>query len=369
MRVFLKILLAFSLFIACSGEDLPLLDPGSGNGSNPNGSGNSGTNTETKTFAFDSNENSSLMFQNDESQDVFTSTNRKFEISKIIKITPIDNKTIEVANFAPVDLENVTITSTIEGFDEPIDLFKISKIRAHAKQEIKYPFVDGTTMFIDAKKENVDLSTLKDEGIDPAKITFDFKGDNDLIKKFKALDKVKWNIKLHDFDPDNNTSNNWAEDLTPKDARRFSGLMINLAAIFVSEDFKTEFINEYITDNSGNPLTKEAKETLYQKMLDKPLYNCGKVVNVSGLGGGSTFGVANWILNDYIKKETGFITAHEIGHTLGYNHTSNMTYPRKNPQDVDSGISPVTTRIMNKFLKNGSYPVTIDNYYFPTDFE
>jgi len=328
-------------------------------------------NIELKTYSFDSETNSSLMFQDGESQDIMTSEWRSYEISKVIRVKPIDNKTIEVANFAPIDLEDVTITATIEaeGFHKPIKLFKIDKIRAHGKQEISYPFIDNSPLFLNTSNQEVDLSVFKDAGIDPTNIVFDFTGDNEIIQKLKGLRKLNWMIKYHDFDTENNPDNNWAEDITAKDIRRFTGLMINLGLVFASDNFKNEFINENIIGNDGTtPLTESEKKEAYNIILNKPRYNCGKVVNVSGLGGGATFGLAEHVLRDYIRKETGFITAHEIGHTIGYNHSSNMTYPHE-VDGVSTGISPVTTRIMNQFFENDLYPVTLENYYMSSDFE
>ena len=328
-------------------------------------------NVKLQSYSFDSETNSTLMFQDGESQDIMTSEWRAYEISKVIRVKPIDNKTIEVANFAPIDLENITITAVIEneGIDKPIKLFSIDKIRAHGKQEINYPFIGNTSLFLNTSNEIVDLSSFEETGIDPNHITFDFTGDNEIVHKLKALRKLKWVIKYHDFDPNNDTNNNWAEDISAKDIRRFTGLMINLGVVFTSDNFKNEFISEHIVGNDGTTaLTENKKLGAYNIILNKPRYNCGKVVNVSGLGGGATFGLAEHVLRDYIRKETGFITAHEIGHTIGYNHSSNMTYPHE-VNGVSTGISPVTTRIMNQFFEDGLFPITLENYYLPSDFE
>ncbi|CAM1369876.1 conserved hypothetical protein [Tenacibaculum sediminilitoris] len=328
-------------------------------------------NINLESYSFDSEANSSLMFQDGEELSTMTSEWRAYEISKVIRVKPIDNTTIEVANFAPIDIEDITITATIEteGFLKPIKLFKIDKIRAHGKQEINYPFIDNTSLFLNASNQEVDLSMFKETGINPSDISFDFTGHGKVIQQLKGLNKLKWVIKYHDFDPENDTSNNWTEDISAKDIRRFSGLMINLGLIFASDDFKNEFMNENIIGNDGTtPLTKSEKEAAYNSIINKTRYNCGKVVNVSGLGGGSTLGFAEHVLRDYIRKETGFITAHEIGHTIGYNHSSNMTYPHE-VGGVSTGISPVTTRIMNQFFEDGLYPITPENYYHSSDFE
>lgn len=350
MKLFYKLFVCILLIVSCSEkESIP--------------------DVALKAYAFDSEVNSTLMYQDGENSEIMTSEWRAYEISKVIRVKAIDHKTIEVANFAPIALEDVTITATIEGYQTPIKLFEISRIRAHAVQTINYPFIEGTTQYLTVNHKEIDLTEYKESGIAPENITFDYTGETDIIQQLKKLSSLKWVIKYHDFDPNNDTGNNWAEDISAKDIRRFSGLMINLGIVFASDTFKDEFMKETIIGNDGiTVLTTNEKEAAYNAIINKTRYNCGKVVNVSGLGGGATLGFAEHILRDYIKKETGFITAHEIGHTIGYNHSSNMTYPHE-IDGSNTGISPVTTRVMNNFFEAGLFPVTPDSYYLPSDFE
>ncbi len=327
----------------------------------------------TKTIALDSDQNSSLMFQDNESPDVMTSDARRYNIGHVLRIKAVDQKNIEISNFAPVDIENATILATISNSidatsKQVVKFFKISKIRAHGKQTIKYPFVDGTTLFLDTNNKVTDLSQYKETGIDPAKISFDFTGDNPIILKLKKLAMLKWDIQYHDYDPNNDVANNWAEDITAKDIRRFTGLMINLGSVYISQDFKTEFLNERIVANDGTTvLTDAQKLKTYNDILNHSFFQCGVVTNVSGLGGGSTLGYANHVIKDYINVAgAGDILSHEVGHCVGYGHSSNMTYPIK-VNNVNTGISPVTIRVMQKLFNEKMFPVTPENYYKPAD--
>ncbi|KAF2330646.1 hypothetical protein [Flavobacterium daemonense] len=319
-----------------------------------------------KTVSFDTDQNSSLMFQDNEPIAVMTSEARTYSIAQIIRVKAVDAKNIEVSNFAPCDIENATILATIEG--KQVQLFKIKKIRAHATQTMKYPFVDGTNLFLDTDNKKVDLSQYKTTGIDPTKISFDFTGDSEILLKLKKLKALKWTIHYYDYDPNNDPNNNW-EPLKAKDIRRFSGLMLNMGIVFVSDQFKQAFLNEEIIGNDGKTaLTMAEKEQVYNDILIHPRFDCGKCTNVSGLGGGSTLGYAEHILHDYIKIDAGDITAHEIGHCVGFNHDSNMTYP-KTINNVSTGISPVMSRINTQFFNGVLFIATIQNYYKPADFQ
>ncbi|MDQ6471585.1 hypothetical protein RB619_13095 [Flavobacterium sp. LHD-80] len=320
-----------------------------------------------KEVSFDTNQNSSLMFQDDEALEVMTSEARTYSIAQVIRIKPIDEKTFEVSNFAPFDIEDAVILATIEGTTQ-VQLFKIKKIRGHATQKMKYPFVDGTSLFLDNENKKVDLSKYKTTGISLDKITFDFTGENETILKLKKLKALKWTIKYHNYDPNNDPNNNWMPT-TAKDIRRFSGLMLNMGIVFVSDKFKQAFLNEPIIGNDGKTeLTLAEKEKVYNDILNHARFNCGKVDKVSGLGGGATLGYAEHILRDYISKDAGDITSHEIGHCVGFNHDSSMTYP-KTINNVSTGISPVMSRINKEFFAGGLFIVNLQNYYKLSDFQ
>lgn len=316
-----------------------------------------------KAFSFDNDSNSKLMFQDGESMALLTAESRRYDIGKVLRVKAVNETTIEVANFAPVDIEDATILMTIAGSSKQIKLFKVKKIRAHGVQVINYPFMDGISKFADTDGGEIDLSPYKTTGLAVDKVSFDFTGETELIVKLKKLARLKWKIKYHDFDASDNTADNWKENIDAKDVRRFSGLIINLAYLIQAEETKTAYVAEPITGNDGvTVLTKAQKETAFQKMIDIPQFNCGVVVNVSGLGGGYTFGLANHVLNDYLTQDVCFIAIHEISHMIGYNHESTMTYPKDGKGAVEA-----CTRIYKQMLANQQFPIKPAAYYKQSD--
>lgn len=317
----------------------------------------------TVQYNFDNDKNSGLMFQDGESMELLTSEARRYEIGKVLRVKAINATTIEVANFAPVDIADATILLTVEGLSKPVKLFKIGKIRAHAVQQIKYPFIEGGTKFLDSDGGEVDLAQYKTSGIPIEKVSFDFTGDSDLIKKLKSLSKLKWKIKYHEYDTKDIPTDNWKDNIEAKDIRRFSGLIINLAYLFQAEETKTAFLAEPITGNDKVLLTVEQKQEAFKKIIDKPEFNCGVVVNVSGLGGGSTYGLANHVLRDYLTADICFIAVHEIGHMVGFSHDSSMTYPTSD----NRGAVVATGNIYKDMLAKKQFPITTGNYYLQSD--
>lgn len=363
MKNLLAIIVICLLIISCSKGDKNFLD--------------------LKEYSFDKT-NSQLMFQDDEEVSVMTSAeenpsvkieNRTYEIGKVIRVRAIDEFTIEVANFAPINIENAIITANIEGINSQIQLIKINKINAHSIQEIKYSFIGESTDFKTINNEIIDLSKFKESGIPPAEITFDFIGDTEIITKLKSLAILNWKIRYFDFGK-KYPNDKYKDAITPKDIRRLTGLMINFAYTLVSDGFKQEFLEEYLFDNDGVVYTLEEKEAIYQRILDKEYFSIGVLAPDSGYVGWASIGGNGWCLSEWqiysyprmtSNNNYAQFASHELGHNLGYIHGSNLTAMHQIDR-VQTGIMPLSKRISVALFEANDYPINIDNYYMKDDF-
>ncbi|MEX0273071.1 MAG: hypothetical protein AB3N16_01700 [Flavobacteriaceae bacterium] len=320
-------------------------------------------------YSFDTDANSKLMFQDDEALEDMVSEWKRYEIANMLRIKPVDEFTIEVANFAPVDLDSLVISATIG--EKTMALFAVDKIRAHAYATIRYPFVGNTPKFNALEgTEVIDLSHLQDTGIPGSDIRFDFHGDSEMVGVLKGLSGIGWKPRMKHYDQEG-THPNWSDDLLPVDARRYTALMINWAYMFTTAEFKEAFLAEPIYENDGETLfTQERKEEIWAKMVNKGKLNLGITSgNAAGLGGGNTFGLYRQIVERFLvsTKNTASTSGHEFGHIVGFNHSSSMTYPK----EVDGekrGFSKMCTLMMKQFLEEGRFPITIDNYYRRSDY-
>lgn len=317
-------------------------------------------------YAFDTDANSKLMLQDGEDMLLMTAVERTYEIGKVLRVKAIDNRHIEIANFSPVNIENATILANIKGKSTSVKMMLIKNIRAHAVQVIEYPFLHGDTLYNDANNNIASIGApYNKEGLAPSDVTFDFTGETPLIQQLLTLKQLDWKVRFKDFDGAGNAKDNWKDNPTAKDFRRFSGLIINLATLMVNPATKTSFVAEPITKNDGKTFLTEAEKVVaFDKLMKQPLFECGVVVNVSGLGGNATYGVAEHVLKDYLTKDVCEIAIHEMAHKIGYQHSSTMTYAQRG-----KGATIACSRVWNQMLTEKAFPVTPQNYAYPSDYQ
>ncbi|WP_378187735.1 hypothetical protein ACE939_05095 [Aquimarina sp. W85] len=318
-------------------------------------------------YSFDNDSNSDLMFQDGEKQETIISETRRFSIGNMIRLQVVDAKTIEVANFAPMDLKDITVMATIQGFDNPIALFKIDKLRAHAIQTVEYPFLKGDFLYLDSKGEATDLTQFIENGIPTDQIKLDFTGDDKIIQTLLSFRQLNWSIKFYDFDPENDPNDDEQDDIKAIDARKYTAMFINYAYLQLRPEFKEGFMNQPITENDESLMSNDRKIEVFDQLINRKYYSALKVLDggsVLGLGGGNRFGVNNFTLNGHFEGKGYYVMIHEASHGLSFNHSSNMTYP----DSEGFGITPVADRLAEIITDTNEWPITKETYYLQSDF-
>ena len=252
----------------------------------------------------------------------------RYRPDAIIRMTATSNTTFELVNFVPVNLEDVELVMSFNGGPQNVYVARIESLPAHAIVELEYPFVtnpDGVFTFQE-NASRVDLKAFS-TGVAPGQVRFDYRGTSTIMQRLERLKSVPWTLSLHDFDPTGNPNNNWVDNLTSRHGRLWSAHILNSAYQFTHPDFADRMAAEPITDNQGALMSAEFKRSLLSRLLSSRRFNLGVVTKVSGLGGGSTLGVADYVLRFAFFYGQSGTTYHELGHCLGYSHASSMTYP------------------------------------------
>ena len=255
----------------------------------------------------------------------------RYRTDAIIRMTATTATTFELVNFVAIHLEDVEIVMSFQGGPQNVYVALIESLPAHAIVELEYPFVtnpDGV-FTSRANGRRVDLKAFS-TGVASGQVSFDYRGTSTIMQRLERLKSVPWTSSLNDFDPTGNPDNNWIDNLTPRHGRLWTAHILNVAYMLTHPNFADRMAAEPITDNQRIPMSAEAKLGILARLLSPQRFHLGVVGGpngVSGLGGGSILGVADYILRiDFFYGQLDGTTYHELGHVLGYGHASSMTY-------------------------------------------
>ena len=163
-------------------------------------------------------------------------------------------------------------------------------------------------------------------------VTLIIECEDPFMKKIEEIDS-HWYIRFSAYGADSGHA--YWRHMTPLLCRHGVALALNMAYMFSSSEFSTE-LDKYdgiLFDNGKNPIDLDA---LRIRIRNHGGLMLGRVVGVGGLGGGSTYGLADYCYTGVYFDATApgsnphnysrQAMFHEYGHCLGYNHSSNMTY-------------------------------------------
>ena len=93
--------------------------------------------TQIPTLSIHAENDTERMLEDGESLAEMTHENRRFKVSEVLRLRAIGKDSMEIANFAPVNITDVTIT--MKNIDGNItELFKLDTIDAYVNKRIKF---------------------------------------------------------------------------------------------------------------------------------------------------------------------------------------------------------------------------------------
>lgn len=156
-----------------------------------------------------------------------------------------------------------------------------------------------------------------------ADISLEIESDAPYYQTLKDI-KCHWFISFARYNPDHQ---NWRDGLRVYQAREGVAIALNMAYMYSTPEFESAL-------HAWGPLYSDGNQTLVDKtaLLKRTLaqnaLKFGHVIGVNGLGGGSTYGLADFIFQGHYADDNLSTTDmfHEFAHCLGYGHSGNMTY-------------------------------------------
>lgn len=306
------------------------------------------------TMAYDEG-NYAKILQDDEPKTVYAdSKQRSFHTGRTLQTKFTDNGQLHVRFYSPRSVSRMKIMTRIPAVsNEFFDLAYFDSIPAFADFYNDVPFSSRAATYRTESGKIIQIPPMRPELLTDAE--FKLVSDDEYWAKLQKI-KHGWNISfgLYGGDPDlpdGGPNGNWM-GIRPVHCREAVAVLINFTYMIdmpEHEQILADNVDKLYDDNK-NPVTPE--RVLQQMRIERTLI-VGLVYpgnGVLGLGGGSTWGVYQQAyLQHYTNAYSCNLMFHELGHVMGYGHSSAFTY------------GPWAEQLMNNFYVNNLNKFPIDS--------
>lgn len=272
------------------------------------------------------------MFMADEPKEVFYDAKRRsFYVDAPLQVSITDDHKLGVKFFAPTTIRDVRVMCRFGKVShEFLELAHFDVIYPFMEGSFTLPVVERDAIFVTASGRKIRIPAQG--GLTNDDVTLTIETDDPFMTKIARINS-HWLIRFAAYGADSGHA--YWRHMTPLLCRHGVALALNMAYMFSSDDFSTA-LDRYegiLYDNAKNPIDLNNLRTRIRNHAGLVL---GRVVSVGGLGGGTTYGLADYCYTGVYYDATApgsnphnyprQAMFHEYGHCLGYSHSSNMTY-------------------------------------------
>lgn len=263
----------------------------------------------------------------DEPHSIYYNGNeRSFHIAEPLQVNVV-NDSLHLRFYSPLPLKQATIMAKSNIQDEFVELAHFDSIPAFADIRVPANLLEKGTYYTQSGK----ICTLSAEDLPLESLSFKVSSPDVYWSKLSRI-KAKWRIKFSAYggDPVTGANNgNWAA-IRPVHIREAIALFLNIGYMCSMEEFQAWCLTfqGQINDNNGKPVDMSKVISHLESLsgFDVGLIWSGS--GIAGLGGGRTWGVAQYSFFYHYDSTKGELIPvfHELGHCMGYGHSSGMTY-------------------------------------------
>lgn len=301
-----------------------------------------------------------LILQDGESKTVYTDpAQRRFNTAAPLQIAVTDAGELHARFYSPRALSGVLVRARIPRVDdEYLDLAWFDSIPPFADFYERLPQTLRPTVCRSATGRWVEIPQL--EAADFEGVEFTIESEDPYWKKLRQI-LHGWTIAFSLFNgdpdrPDGGPSGNWM-GIRPVHCREAVAFFLNFTYMIDMPEHEVILReNQDRLYGNGGVNDKVTPEKVLSQMRQSRNLNVGLVYpgnGIVGLGGGSSYGVYQqaW-LQHYFNTYSCEIMFHELGHVMGYNHSSSFTY------------GPWAQELMNHFYVNNldEMPINSSSY-------
>lgn len=297
------------------------------------------------------------ILQDGEPKEVYTDGNqRRFNTAAPLQVKVTDNGQLMVRFYSPRVVTGMMIKAKIPAVSqEYLDFAYFDSIPAFADAFVNIPVLEKGKMLRTESGKMIEMPSLTVSQLKNAE--FKLESEDEYWKKLKQIIHG-WSIGfgLYGGDPDQpdgKPNGNWM-GIRPVHCREVVAFFLNFTfMIDMPEHEEILRANEDRLYGNGGVNDKVTAETVLAQMKQSRSLVVGLVFagnGVLGLGGGNVYGAYQQAyLQHYFNTYACEIMFHELGHVMGYNHSSAFTY------------GPWAQSLMNNFYVNNLSKMPIDS--------
>ena len=273
------------------------------------------------------------MLQADEPREVFyNNSERWFYTDEPLQVFLKDGK-MAVRYYSPYSLKDVRVKACFNKISpEWVDLAVIEEVQPFMEAFFTLPVTERDCVFTGESGRKVKIPAISELTSNDVAFKFEWDPDDVFMNKIAQI-KLHWYIRYCPFGADEGHA--YWRHMDALLCRHAAACAYNMTYLFSSQEFMDELKkwDGKLIDDNQQPVNLD---DLVARIYRHGGLNMGKVEGsfVVGLGGGETFGMADWCYTGFYADDTPnwpLTTArdtmfHEFGHCLGYGHNGNMTY-------------------------------------------
>ena len=297
------------------------------------------------------------ILQDGEPKEVYAdSRQRSFNTSRPLQANVAEDGRLHLRFYSPRELRKVLVKARIPSAEnEFFNLAYFESLPAFADFYQEMPLLLREGVYQTESGRYITLSRFEKEELRNMELKIE--ADDAYWDKLQKI-KHGWNVSfnLYGGDPDKadgGPAGNWM-GIRPVHCREAVALFINFTyMIDMPEHEEILRANEDRLYGNGGVGDKVTADVVLKQMRQERSLSVGLVYtgnNVYGLGGGSVFGAwqGGWF-NHYTDTYACEVMFHELGHVMGYSHSSAFTY------------GPWAQELMNRFYVTHIHEMPVDS--------
>lgn len=295
------------------------------------------------------------ILEDDEPVDVYTDRQqRSFNTAEPLQVSVTEDGKLHIRFYSPRDLHNVLLKAYLPAVsDEYFDIAYFNRIPAFADFQEGMPVLERSLVIRTETGRYVEIPKLSKA--DLQNMVFKIESNDEYWERLGRI-KHGWTLYwgLFGGDPskkDGGPVGNWM-GIRPVHCRESVAFFLNFTFMIdmpEHEQILHENVDQLYDDNKELVKVDEvlAKMRRNQTLQVGLVYTGNGII---GLGSPSVFGAyqRGWF-EHYFNTYACSVMFHELGHVMGYGHSSSFTY------------GPWAEQLMNNFYVNNLYKMPIDN--------